>query len=75
VDVEIVEGPKKDQTETAETQEPSDTKRRAPVVFITSTDVAKQSYFRGYHDAIKDLILVALLYGLVLYLIFRQAPK
>lgn len=46
-----------------------------PVLFISDTEMVRSSYYRGYHDAFKDVLAVALIYALALYMVMRYATK
>jgi len=48
---------------------------REPVLFQTSTDIVERAYYQGYHDAFKDVMAVAILYALALYLLLRYTVK
>jgi hypothetical protein len=41
--------------------------KRAVFFTINRSDLLRSSYFHGYHDAISDVMLIAIIYGLVLY--------
>jgi len=48
---------------------------KKPVVFVTTTDLTRAAYYKGFHDAIKDVMAIAIVYAIVMYVIFRYVPE
>jgi hypothetical protein len=66
---------KKDTIETASDNEAPAHETPGPVRFFASTDIMRGSYYQGYHDAFKDILFVAILYGIALYFALRWVGK